>query len=199
MHTNGVLLTEEMSRLLIDSGLTVIIFSLDAYKEETYKTIRKKSNYKQVINNILKFLEIKKDIKQKFPLTKVSFSKNKINNEELPSFLKFWDDKVDFYSTSYFCNPFVGKDNYEEIDKKYKLKNDIDFNCYESNVRLFIQNNGNVCPCCSFFGGEMVVGNIYEDSIYEIWNSKDMKKLRLEINNKNTLACKKCLKSKDIL
>ena len=194
LHTNGILLTEKMSKSLINSGLTLIIFSLDAYKEETYKKIRIKSNYKQVIKNILKFLEIKKNTKNKFPLTKVSFSQNKINNEELPSFLEFWDKKIDFYSTSYFCNPFIGKDNYQEIEKKYKLENNIDFNCYEPYTRLLIQNNGNVCPCCSFFAGEIIIGNIYNNSIYEIWNSNNMKKMRLNI--KNLQACEKCRLSK---
>ena len=107
--------------------------------------------------------------------------------------------KVDFYSTSYFCNPFVGKNNYEEIDKKYRLKNDINFNCYEPNVRLLIQNNGNVCPCCSFFAGEMIVGNIYKNTIYDIWNSDKMKELRSNINNKKTEACQKCIISKEAI
>ncbi len=194
LHTNGILLTEKMSKSLIDSGLTLIIFSLDSYKEETYKKIRKKSNYKKVISNILKFLEIKKNTSSKFPLTKVSFFRSKINTKDLSSFLEFWNDKVDFYSTSYFCNPFVGKDNYKEINKKYRLKNDVSFDCYEPSVRLLIQNNGNVCPCCSFFAGEIIIGNIHENTIYNIWNSDKMKKMRLNI--KNLQACEKCRLSK---
>ena len=193
LHTNGFLLTEKMSEALIDSGLVVIIFSIDAYKKETYSQIRKNKSYNNVINNILKFIKIKKNKKNKFPLTKVSFSKNKINCDEFLSFLNFWKNKVDFYSVSYFCNPFVLKNNYEEIENIYRLDNNKNFKCKESYTRLLIQNNGNVCPCCSFFAGEIVVGNIYKNSIYEIWNSNDMKNIRCKIIEGTMIACNKCL------
>jgi len=195
MHTNGLLLTESISEKLIESGLSLIIFSIDAFTKETYSKIRIKGNYNRVISNVLRFLEIKKEKNKQFPLTKISFSVNKVNVHELPDFLNFWDDKVDFYSTSYFCNPFIGMSNYGKIEKKYRINNEIFFKCSEPNVRLLIQNNGNICPCCSFFAGEIIIGNIYENSIYDTWNSCEMRELRLKIRQNKMVICDKCLRS----
>jgi len=195
LHTNGSLLTKEISENIINAGLTVIIFSIDANSRKVYEKVRQNQNYEKVINSILEFIKIKNNMNRQFPLTKVSFVKNKINYKELPQFLDFWKDKVDFYSTSYFCNPFVEKYNYEEVEKKYRLDNNYKFQCKEPYTRLLIQNNGNVCPCCSFFAGEIVVGNIYKNTIYEIWNSDYMKSIRDKVYKKNIFSCKKCIKS----
>ena len=49
-NSNGLLLTEEVSRNLIKKGLKLIDFSVDAASPETYKKIRRK-NFNLVINN----------------------------------------------------------------------------------------------------------------------------------------------------
>ena len=51
LHTNALLLTEELSYQLVKSGLTTISFSLDAVREETYNKIRVGSNYKKGMKN----------------------------------------------------------------------------------------------------------------------------------------------------
>ena len=126
----------------------------------------------------------------------MSFSKNKVNYAEFDKFKNFWKDKADSISVSNFCNPFIDKKKYHEIEKKYRLNNYDLENCEEPFQRLLIQNNGNVVPCCSFFGGELVVGNIYKNSIYEIWNNEKMKKLRLSFSSNNSIlkyySCQKC-------
>ena len=70
--------------------------------------------------------------------------------------------------------------------------------CYLPYQRMFLRNNGDVLPCYSVYGCEIPVGNIYENSIYEIWNSNKMKQLRQEVNGPaevEPLACKKCRRS----
>ena len=55
--------------------------------------------------------------------------------------------------------------------------------------------DGNVMPCCSGYGLELVVGNIYQDSISNIWNGKKMKEFRLAVNAKTEEQpepCRKC-------
>jgi len=198
LHTNALLLNKDMSEKIINSGLTLIIFSIDAFSKETYKKIRKNNGYEKVIKNIDILLKMKQEKRSDYPLTKVSFAENKINYTELNDFIRFWKHRVDDYSVSSFCNPFIGKQRYQEIENKYRLK-DFDLNfCYEPYQRLFIRNSGEVVPCCSFFGGEMILGNIYENSIYKIWNNKKTKEIRLLVNKgreQQPLACQKCRNS----
>jgi len=199
LHTNGILLTEQISQSLIDSGLTLIIFSIDAINEKTYQQIRRNKDYNKVIKNIHKLIELKQKANSKFPFIRVSFSKNKVNYHDLPQFIKYWEDKIDDISISSFCNPFVGKRKYYETEQIYRLENSYLGTCYEPNRRLIVFSNGNIGPCCSFFAEELTVGNIYKDSIYDIWNGIQMESLRLSINNdiiRQPTACRKCKFSK---
>ncbi len=194
LHTNGSLLDEEMSKSLSDSGLTLIIFSIDAFHEETYKCIRQDDNYHEVIDNINKFLEFNENIK-----TRVSFVESKVNHEEYDLFKDYWAGKVDVVTKVGFCNCFEGTEYYGKIKEKYSLRSFEAEKCVEPFTRLFISNNGNTFPCCSFFGGEVLVGNIYDSSIYEIWNGsriKDLRKMLSEDINLYRGACKRCVNSK---
>jgi len=129
-----------------------------------------------------------------FPLTRVSMVRSKVNYNEIEEFKNYWKSKVDIVSTSFFYNPFVGDSRYKQIEKEYRIEKNEYETCYEPYQRLFIFNNGNVAPCCSMFGGNLIVGNIYNDSIYNIWNNDKMKRIRQTIKNKETLPkpCKKC-------
>ena len=194
LHTNGTLLTEELLSEIIDSGLTNISFSLDAATKETYDKIRVGGDYDKVVKNINILLEMKKKREFIFPLVRVSFYRNKINFSEISQFKEIWEDKVDFVSFSHFYNPFVGVDRYNSIENEYRVEGYRPDLCIEPLQRLFIFNNGNVAPCCSMFGGNLIMGNIHDSSIYDIWNSDELKKLRENRRQKKSLPeiCKKC-------
>ena len=94
-----------------------------------------------------------------------------------------------------FHNPFVGKSNYEKIKREYHLS-DVPFTvCPQPYRRLTITCDGNVLPCCSSYGLEIIVGNIYRESVCKIWNSRKMNELRLKVNaldQEQPQACKRC-------
>ena len=50
--------------------------------------------------------------------------------------------------------------------------------CYELWKRVTILYDGRVVPCCFDFDGELVLGDLKEQSLKEIWNGKKMKNLR---------------------
>ena len=194
LHTNGVLLNKKLLKEVIDSGLTNISFSVDAVKEETYNKIRVGGNYNKVVKNINNLLEMKKEYNSIFPLIRVSFYKNKINYNEISEFRKVWENKVDVVSFSSFYNPFVESSKYNMIEKRYRIEGYRTDLCYEPYQRLFIFNNGNVSPCCTMFGGNLIVGNIYKNSIYDIWHGNKIGKIRNKLRNKKSWAdaCRKC-------
>ena len=195
LHTNGLLLTEDLSKELIDSGLTIIMFSIDAATKQTYERIRKSPHFNKVINNILQFIELKKTKNKLLPLTRVSFVENKINHLELKDFISFWKDKVDYFMIQSFCNPFVDNKEFNKIEDEYRFENIPFVICTEPFQRLTITCDGNVLPCCSYYGLDLIMGNIYKDSLYNIWNGKKIKELRLKVNSSKSQqpqACKKC-------
>jgi radical SAM protein with 4Fe4S-binding SPASM domain len=197
LHTNALLLDEEFCYSLIESGLTLIMFSVDAISSDIYSVIRSGpgSDYLKMRKNILLFLDIKKKMGEQFPFTRVSFVDTKINNHEKESFINYWRDKVDLVSISSFINPFIITDKGEEIEKKYRVPVISNRICSDPYQRLLVRNNGDICPCCSFFSSEMPFGNIKQDSIEDVWMGEDMMQLRHELNSsleKRNSSCKKC-------
>lgn len=60
-------------------------------------------------------------------------------------------------------------------------------------MHLNFEPNGKVVPCCLTSAHNYFAGDLNKDSIEKIWNSDNMKKLRLEmINGKEPKICNKC-------
>ncbi len=193
--TNATLLTPEISKGLLESGLTQIKFSIDSASKETYEKIRVGANFEKTINGINTFLELKKKMRKTLPITRVSFIKTKENISEVDDFVAYWADRVDYITIQNLANPFLGSEKYEEFEDSFRTEGATLAECPMPYQRMFIRNNGDILPCCSSYGYEIPVGNIYENMIYEIWNSELMKQLRKSINGpsgRQPLPCRKC-------
>jgi len=202
MLTNASLLTREMAHKLLDSGITKLYFSLDAICEETYKIVRKGGDFKQVMANVEYFLALKKKSGLALPLTRVSFCRNKVNAGEMQKFIDYWQDKVDFIDIQSFMSPYYEYSSYQQMEEL--LQTDNNFlkawgPCSQPYRRVTIYNDGSVHPCCNWEGAKLTLGNIFEDTVYNIWNSKKMKDLRLLINHRDEArtpqACRVCRKT----
>jgi radical SAM protein with 4Fe4S-binding SPASM domain len=191
--SNGYLLNEKNSINVLNSGLKKIMFSLDAFSAETYKERRlknhKPANYEKVIKNVLNFLELKKKYKKKFPLVRVSFIVMESNKHEVEAFKNFWKEKVDAIHFQKLI---------DYTDSNIVSDSVIDNQCNMPMFRLSIKSDGNVKPCCVGYGENINLGNIYNETLYSIWNSKFMKdfqKIHLEKKAYKNEVCKKCLKN----
>ena len=65
INSNGVLLTEELSKRLIDAKLTELNISFDGGRKETYEKARDGANFEKVIKNIKTLVELKNENKAK--------------------------------------------------------------------------------------------------------------------------------------
>lgn len=220
--TNGSLLTDDVSRSLIASGLLRLQISLDAHTKETYDKIRTGGNFDNVIKKVLRFLEIRDELNVKLPTLRVNFVKNDTNKHELDDFIKFWEDKADSIGIQDLVGVMkdYGKKTEEEM-KNMKLSGD--FRCAQPFQRVTMRYNGTVLPCCTFFAAEIPIGQIktniktkFSDvdniglldkslkskliigTIQDIWQSEQMKFIR-DIHKKGEFwrhpVCKKCVLS----
>ncbi|MBN2406664.1 MAG: SPASM domain-containing protein [Elusimicrobia bacterium] len=194
--TNGHLLTEDLSYKLVESGLTRIMFSLDAFRKETYAKLRG-GDLDSVVKKINRFLEIKQEMEKQLPVTRVSFVRNKINKDEVEQFADYWIDRVDYVGIQSFMNPCVGiNPHYEEKEETLRLYDEevsSGFRCAAPFRRMLIKGNGDALSCCNWY--ENIVGNVYRESVYDIWNGKNMQEIRSTVNGpveSQTLACRNC-------
>lgn len=200
--TNGMLLSEEKSRALIQSGLTHIMVSLDAATPETYSVIRVGGDYEKVVKNIENFVKIRNELGSHLPLLRLSFLKMKPNAHEVDQFTKMWVGKVDYIAISCYIN-VVGD---SETNKKLAtevgtMKGIKNYGCWHPWARCSIFSNGDIFPCCSSFGRATPVGNIYEDSISNIWQSDTVKHIQ-DINKAGEYfkceTCLRCVSNRDV-
>jgi radical SAM protein with 4Fe4S-binding SPASM domain len=114
---------------------------------------------------------------------------------ELQEFFKRWKTLVDEITIAGLHN-FSNGHNYISIDK-YKRINI----CYFPFTVIEVLWNGDVVPCCYDFNGCLNMGNIYEDSLNNIWNGKRYKELRrLQLTRKfpTDLLCRRCHRNRTV-
>ena len=175
-ETNGTVLDEKKAQLIIDSGLDQISFSFDGYDQETYESIRVNGDFKKTLQNIVRFLEIKKENQSKKPyaiLELINFPDSRI--------------KSDSHSRKDFLRHFKGLPLDKLIIKEYhnwageagKAQKRKQYSpCTFLWNALVIFWDGSVLPCSQDFFGYYILGNAKESSLAEIWNNDKMVHLR---------------------
>ena len=191
MTTNANLLFPERTDKLLGSGLTKINFSVDACTEKDYLKVRIGGNFRKAVENIEYFMKKREEMGLKLPITRATCVLSRLTVDNMAAFKKFWSKRVDMVE---FQN-FQAVKGYTEDLKPEGAEIDRDFVCNALWQQLVIRANGDILPCCSFYGTEMVLGNISKDSLYDVWNSPRMKMIREQLlkNNFNFCsACRKC-------
>ena len=199
--TNGSLFTDEKIKQLIESGNDIIVFSIDAFKRVTFEKIRKGLNFDKIINSIEKILSSKYSNR-----VFVKYVIQKDNIAEVNDFENFWKKKGVEVLFSDLLNRTGDLENFDDysttIEKKYKLEGEKIFsglvkNCTDLLYKFNILVNGDVILCCNDYNKKMILGNVNEKSISEIWNSETFQKIRKTVhegNYKKIPVCKDCNK-----
>lgn len=188
--TNGVYLTETVSRQLIHSGVTKIFISLDAFKKETYAKLRVGSNFNKVKTNIIRFLAVRKAAGVRYPLLRINFLKTSANIAELPDFISYWEQKADILNIQDMNSIVNAPDSKLYIEKKDAYKCSMPFK------QLVYTASGDILPCCTMHGIFHKLGNVTDMTIMEAWESPKIIELR-ELHQRGDILkneiCKKCI------
>lgn len=201
LFTNGALLTEQMSKELIDADLTflrVSIYSID--EEKNAHITQSKYTPAQIRENVKTFRRLRDESGKKFPHISVklidTFSQE---NEE---FIEFYRDIAD----EIYFEPPVDWNGYENRKLSNKLfegqeidKNKIDAEpkniCPISFYSAIIRSNGDVVACCADWNSLTRFGNVKEKSLLQIWYGeelRDFRRIHLENRKKDNESCKNC-------
>lgn len=203
--TNGTLLTNDKIEEICESDIDRIHFSIDAFTEETYKKIRRGLSYTAILKNI----EGIRNSNCKVRVT-VGFTIQKDNYFELDDFKKFWKRKGIGIELNVVNNRSGDLSDFENIRV---LSKDIPFRqrfIHNFNLRMSkgcvmlatvfnILYNGDVIMCCNDYTKKLILGNVNNESIKEIWNSKKYQFVRKSVSKKDfekVPACKNCTKLK---
>ena len=184
IHTNAILLTEELTEKLIQAGLKHLCISVDAATEKTYRQIRCTETFAQVETHIKNAAKIRGE--QFFPEIRVSFCLTPINEHEKNAFYNKWKDTVDLIE----FQDYREVENSLDSGKEKKPRNA----CKEGIKRVMLWPNGDIAACCMGWQG-VTFGNILESSFTEIWQSERAKTIRTALSSGENLpeVCQMCL------
>jgi MoaA/NifB/PqqE/SkfB family radical SAM enzyme len=189
LGSNGLALDERAARALVDSGLTRLEISIDAARPETYKVIRG-GNLALLEKRVEQFLNIRNAAAQKLPLLRVSFLKLPQNHGELEIFLARWRGLADMVSIQEAIW-FPGS----ALPKPAAPLRPIAPRCAQPWQRLAVSYDGQVWPCCSWYGEGLLPHNAAQTPVADIWRSGEMEDLRQQLSRPSgpyPPACARC-------
>jgi len=185
MSTNGGLLSRERSEAIVDEGLLdVINFDIDGATRETFEKIRRNLDFEQVESNVRHFLEYKKRQRMKKPETRVTIIRMQPNENEITDFKAKWSPLADKIDVNKF-NTWLGTQDDLNVDRNLDASKDgrFDFACLHPWDELVIAADGRAGLCCLDYDLKAEVGNVYHQTVEEIWNAEAMSAYRQKMLN----------------
>ena len=192
INTNAVLLTEKLSKKLIDAGLDLMIYSFDGGTKESYEKMRigryGENTFEPVVKNIRDFARIRNEMGSPFPRTKIQMILVEENHNEIESFFNLFEDCVDDVSLKAYTErggdisdldkesrlkvlEYLADQNLPDDTPYWKDKNsDILVSqgrlaCEQPYQRLMVTFHGSVSMCCYDWGNEHPVGFLDDRAI----------------------------------
>ena len=179
--TNATLLTEEMARKIIASGLDSIAFSVDGGTAQTYEKIRRGACYNKVVKNIETFARIRQELGQEKPEMVLNTILMKDTEDEMPLVFQKWSpivNKINVIPVGRYGNV----DDRSGIDRN-SLKPEKRV-CHHPFDRLLVFWDGSVTVCCADINGDLCVGNVLNERLEQIWRNRKFEHIRRMLTQK---------------
>jgi radical SAM protein with 4Fe4S-binding SPASM domain len=220
--SNGTIYNELLAKRLIRLKNTNISFSIDGSTSETHEKIRIGSNFDTILRNIhdltnrrcldkypilsINSVITKNNIHETTKIVKLA----KILNLDfiiLQTSLTNWGkNNIDRYNKTIRIRPNSKQLVHilieaKNVAKKEKINLEIMSTAFSKREKCiwpwmsaYIAANGDVVPCCNLADSDTLkMGNLFEKSFSEIWNSKEYKLLRKRIGTHHIPEfCKSC-------
>ena len=207
--TNGLLLTTDKSRQLLDLNINIEI-SLDEINKDKFELV-KQMDFDKVIENTLFLLEENKRLGSPIKTIirmKTLQSEKEINElnlykrlKELSSFIDLTpiasSDSIANWAGSFnkrkFFDEYLPETQPNGSYKNYNIQNKAP--CSQLWKNMVIMWDGKVVLCCADMEGEEIIGDLNKNSISQIWKGEKIKTIRELFKNrlKNKVPpCKKC-------
>jgi radical SAM protein with 4Fe4S-binding SPASM domain len=170
MTTNGIPLNEDKIRGILDSGVDSadhVAFSILGASREVHNRIFRREYYEKAVENLSLFLELRRKLRVNGPVIDTVFYRMRENEHEEEQFIEKWRGVVDHVRLGGDISQSFS--DYKLDGKTHPVRTEVCVNLWE---KMTVFWNGDVTLCCRDVDGDWIMGNLNEQTISEIWNSK---------------------------
>ena len=203
INTNGSLLDDKIIDEFINIPLDSIKFSFQGIDKKSYREMRNINFYDELLNKVEKLYNKRNDRNK--PYIHVSTTITYETHEQVEKFKNELKKYTDLVTVGRTIMEYINVDKIQlsedEKNTLIKLKEQESvikthpIICPEVYHKLSINWDGTVTACCGDYDGKMIVGNINNQSLKEIWSSSEMDYYRKRLaENKfdDFELCSKC-------
>jgi organic radical activating enzyme len=189
--TNGVLVTPEKSRAIIDAGIDSIKFSINAGTKESYKIIHGRDDFDKVIANLLHISEYRASLNRKIYFA-ISFLVTEKTKDECRPFKKKFGDLVDdiYFGITDNQQGYMIENKF--VNQKKYFSQTQETPCWLPFNRAHISAEGYLTLCCVDYQNYLAVADLSKVKLQEAWYSDIFVKMRKKHMNNDlvgTLCC----------
>jgi radical SAM protein with 4Fe4S-binding SPASM domain len=181
INTNGVFSDEEFLKDIVKLELDSIKFSFQGLHKGSYKKMRGVDHFDQLTQTVIDLHELRG--KKKKPFIQVGTTVTDESEQSIIYFKKMFSEFSDRVTVGKTKNLFGAE------------RGHIANPCPELWDKLSVNWDGTVSACCADFDKKMVVGNLADETIEEIWNGKKLKELRQKLLDgklEELEVCRRC-------
>lgn len=176
ISTNASALREGLDQPLLESGLDVIIFSLDGFEAKTYEDLRRGGKFESILGNVQRFLDRKG---RRDPQAIVQMIDMPETHDQVRAFAAHWRSVRGVITA---VKPFTSwQGDIEEIRRRgwnqdlARLEHSV---CDRLWMWLTVFADGRLATCCRDYDGTVKLASLEDQSCDEVWNSEPMQYFR---------------------
>jgi len=193
--TNGSLFDEENSYALLEAGIDMIEFSVDACDEATYNVVRKGLEWEVLLRNVERMVSLRDKLRSPTKIVASCVNQKGVDVDAVES---FWIEGkgIDYLIKRKFLTwgDNTTLDAERSADPAAYLNTD-EVPCPFIFERLNIDSRGNVMVCGYDISANTQMGNVMSTSIHDIWHGPGFSYYRekhLGGHGKEIGLCAKC-------
>jgi MoaA/NifB/PqqE/SkfB family radical SAM enzyme len=185
INTNGTRLTDEICHSIFKNEVNDIVLSIDTEQKDLFEKYRKNASFDEVVENVKNLHNIRKKF---YPnsITAIRISGVYCGpDQDNEKFSEFWGQWADEITIS-------------DVEERWDTYNnpihpDLSTPCAYVWERFYVWWDGVCNPCDVDYKSKLSLGTLDENnSIKDIWNSKEYKLLRLNHENGMRSGCFPC-------
>lgn len=178
MYSNGVLLNRELNRKIVDAGLDQLNISVEAIDEAGYMEFAgTKIDFDRFVENIADLYENRKQLKLYVKIHNLAV-KSDADKERFYSLFGDISDYIQIEGISHIFSDFTSEGEEKLIDRYTEdatKKRQVCAICFKT---LNVNADGTCSPCSVDWAHRVIVGDIRQESLLDIWNGEKLRELR---------------------